>query len=135
LVPQIENSIRHLLYHYVGEIRTSKLKTDLTQREIDLNGLLYLDEVKRVIGEDLVFDLQSLMIEPGFGANIRNQLAHGLMDTDQFHADDAVYAWWLIWRICCLPSLMRMQAEAARSVETNPGADVGQDNQQAGGVT
>jgi len=132
LVPQVENSIRHLLYYYAGEQRTSKLKNDLTQPERDLNELLYHDDVKRIIEEDLLFDLQSLMVEPGLGANIRNQLAHGLMDFDQFYAAEAVYAWWLIWRICCFPSLMRMQAETAQPGQTNSNAVVPPDDHQTG---
>ena len=130
LVPQVENSIRELLYNYAGERRTSKLKDDLTQPERDLNELLYRDDVKRIMGEDLLFDLQSLLVAPGFGANLRNQLAHGLMDVDQFYADEAVYAWWLVWRICCLPSLMRMQAEATQADKTHPG-----DDKQTGGAS
>jgi hypothetical protein len=135
LVPQVENSIRHLLYNCAGEQRTSKLKADLTQPERDLNELLYRDDVKRIIGEDLLFDLQSLMVEPGFGANLRNQLAHGLMDTDQFYADEAVYAWWLIWRMCCVPSLMRMQAETAKAHQASPDGADRPDCQQAGGAS
>ncbi|NLH75311.1 MAG: DUF4209 domain-containing protein [Verrucomicrobia bacterium] len=133
LVPQVENSLRHLLYHYAGEARTSKLKDDLTQPERDLNELLYRDDVKRIIGADLLFDLQSLLVEPGFGANLRNQLAHGLMDVDQFYGDEAVYVWWLIWRICCVPSLMRMQKEAAKGSQIKAGAAAPPDERQAGG--
>ena len=135
LVPQVENSIRHLLYHYAGEQRTSKLRDDLTQPERDLNELLYRDDVKRIMGEDLLFDLQSLLVEPGFGANLRNQFAHGLMDTDQFYQDQAIYAWWVIWRMCCVPSLMRMQAGAIKPGQTNPGGADRADDQQAGGAS
>lgn len=119
LVPQVENSIRYLLYNYAGENRTSKLKGDMTQPERDLNELLYRDDVKRIIGDDLSFELQSLMIEPGFGANLRNRFAHGLMDAEQFYSDEAVYAWWTIWRICCLPQIMCLQAAFAREDPTN----------------
>ena len=135
LVPQVENSIRHLLYHYAGEQRTSKLRDDLTQPERDLNELLYRDDVKRIMGEDLLFDLQSLLMEPGFGANLRNQFAHGLMDTDQFYQDQAIYAWWVIWRMCCVPSLMRMQEGAIKPGQTNPGGADRADDQQAGGAS
>ena len=76
--------------------------------------------MKQIIGEDLLLDLQSLMVEPGFGANLRNQLAHGLMDADQFYADEALYAWWTIWRICCLPHLMRVQADVAKKDHAHP---------------
>jgi hypothetical protein len=122
LVPQIENSIRHLLYHFAGDPRTSQLRDDLTQPERDLNDLLYHENVRRVLGENLVFDLQSLLVEPGFGSNLRNDLAHGLMDSQQFCADEAIYAWWIIWRICCLPQLAKLQTKAKAPVEpASPG--------------
>jgi hypothetical protein len=128
LVPQVENSIRHLLYHYAGELRTSKLKDDLTQPERDLSELLYRDDVEQIIGEDLLFDLRSLLVEPGFGGNLRNYLAHGLMDARQFYADEAVYAWWLMWHICCVPSLMRMQPEASKVDQVGPGEEARPDS-------
>ncbi|MBI4661806.1 MAG: DUF4209 domain-containing protein [Verrucomicrobia bacterium] len=135
LVPQVENSIRQLLYNYAGEHRTSKLKNDLTQPERDLNELLYRDDVKRIIGEDLLFDLQSLMIEPGFGANLRNHLAHGLMDTDQFYANEAVYSWWMIWRICCIPQLMQLQEDAAKPNQTSDARPPAEGDEQTTGAS
>lgn len=118
LVPQVENSIRHLVYNFAGEPRTSKLRPNLTQPEQDLNELLYREDVKRILQEDLTFDLQTLLITPGIGANFRNNLAHGLLDCHAFQEDAAIYAWWLIWRICSLPELCRLQ-EAAVSKPTN----------------
>lgn len=111
LIPQIENSIRYLLTRYAGEPRTSKLRDDLSQPERDLNELLYHEDVERVLGPDLVFTLKALLIEPGFGANLRNNLAHGLLSTDQFTDTDAIYAWWVVWRICCMPMLVQLQKE------------------------
>lgn len=109
LIPQVESSIRHLLTHYAHEPRTSKLKDDFTQPERDLNELLYDEDVEKVLGPDLVFTLRGLLIEPGFGANLRNNVAHGLMSTDRFVEADAIYAWWVIWRICMMPTLARLQ--------------------------
>lgn len=109
LLPQVESSIRHLLTHYAHEPRTSKLKADFTQPERDLNELLYDEDVEKVLGPDLVFTLRALLTEPGFGANLRNNLAHGLMTTDQFIDNDAIYAWWVIWRICMMPTFARLQ--------------------------
>jgi len=122
LVPQIENSIRYLLVNYAHEPRTSKLKDDLTQPERDLNELLYHEDVENVLGLDLVFSLQALLIEPGFGANLRNNLAHGLMNADQFVDNDSIYAWWLVWRLCFMPMLARLQKqESQRDPETQGG--------------
>jgi hypothetical protein len=115
LIPQIENSIRYLLSNYADEPRTSKLKDDLTQPERDLNELLYHDDVEKVLGPDLVFTLRALFIEPGFGANLRNKLSHGLISTDQFVYTDAIYAWWLLWRVCCMPMLVRLQKEGIQA--------------------
>lgn len=123
LIPQIENSIRHLLTHYAGDPRTSKLRQDLSQPERDLNELLYHEEVENVLGADLVFTLRALLIEPGFGANIRNNLAHGLMSTDQFVDADAIYAWWLVWRICCMPMVMQLQGEGMQPPDETPDSD------------
>ena len=124
LIPQIENSIRYVLSQYANEPRTSKLKDDLTQPERELNELLYREDVEQVLGPDLVFSLRALLIEPGFGANLRNNLAHGLMTTDRFVDSDAVYAWWLVWKICCMPLLVQLQRNretSAESPEPQPG--------------
>lgn len=109
LVPQVESSIRHLLTHYAHEPRTSKLRDDLAQPERGLNELLYDEDVERVLGADLVFSLRALLTEPGFGANLRNNVAHGLMSADQFVEADAIYVWWVMWRICMMPILVRLQ--------------------------
>ncbi len=122
LIPQIENSIRYLLVNYAHEPRTSKLKDDLTQPERDLNELLYHEDVEKVLGPDLVFTLRALLSEPGFGANARNNLAHGLMSTDQFVDTDSIYSWWLVWRVCCMPMLVRLQREGLQP-EVKPQGD------------
>ena len=36
---------------------------------------------RKLLGEDLVFDLQGLLVER-FGVNLRNRMAHGLMGTN-----------------------------------------------------
>lgn len=127
LVPQVENSLRYLLYNQAGEPRTSKLKGDLTQPERDLNELLYHEGTRAVLGENLLFDLQSLLIEPGFGANLRNELAHGLLESEHFSRDEAIYTWWLLWHFCAMPSIMRLQAQAVNSANTAAGSAASQE--------
>jgi hypothetical protein len=100
LVPQVENSIRHLLQQ-MGEI-TSGFSSSGIQDERSLNITIYLPELKALLGEDLVFDLQGLLVER-FGQNLRNRMAHGLMNTEMFFSVEAVYFWWLVLRICFIP--------------------------------
>jgi len=101
LVPQLENSIRHLLIRQ-GCI-VSKLDDNGIQDEIDLNQIFYdfWDELVDIFGEDTAFDLRGLLIER-FGSNLRNEEAHGLMDYDDFFAPQISYVWWLALRLCCM---------------------------------
>jgi hypothetical protein len=101
----------------------------LSQPERDLNELLYHEEVENVLGADLVFTMRALLIEPGFGANVRNNLAHGLLSTDQFVDAEAIYAWWLVWRICCMPMLMQLQGKEIQPPTETP--DSGANNSKA----
>jgi hypothetical protein len=114
--------------NYAHEPRTSKLKDDLTQLERDLNELLYHEDVEKVLGPDLVFTLRALLIEPGFGANLRNNLSHGLMSTDQFVDNDSIYSWWLVWRVCCMPMLVRLQREGIQPEVKSQGDDATKSN-------
>ena len=73
LIPQIEDSVRYILQQ-VGVI-TSSLDDDGTQEEYNLNKTLreqkFADPLAETLGDDFVFDLRGLLIEP-FGANLRN---------------------------------------------------------------
>ena len=92
LIPQLENSVRYVLEHR-GAI-TSGLKSKGIQ-DVDLLGtLLRRPEVEEVFGEDITFDLQGLLTER-FGDNLRNRVAHGLMNDEDFLRTDAIYLWWL----------------------------------------
>jgi Domain of unknown function (DUF4209) len=96
LVPQIENSIRHVLNQ--NGVITTTLRNGI-QKEKNINDLLPSDEVKDIFGEDLLFDLRGILIER-FGHNLRNESAHGLMPEAAFYDASSVYLWWLILHIC-----------------------------------
>jgi hypothetical protein len=110
LIPQVENSIRHLLAR-IG-VPTSHLDQNGIQHEMDLNELLYMPELGMVFNENLVFDMKGLLVE-AFGGNLRNRIAHGLMDSEELLSSDAVYAWWLILHLCCVPIIV-----ASREVDS-----------------
>lgn len=92
LIPQLENSIRHVLAQ--RGLITSGLDSEGIQDAHLLGNMLYRLEMKEIFGEDLTFDLQGLLWER-FGANLRNQVAHGLANYQTFFAPDAIYLWWL----------------------------------------
>ena len=106
LVPQFENSVRYLLEQH--GVSVSGIDDEGIQEEYDLNRLLYLPEMEKIFGKDLLFHLQGLLVEKE-GANIRNRMAHGLMYPGDFHSAECVFLWALILRLCCLPSIPKIQ--------------------------
>src|SRR5207245_94359 len=90
LMPQLENALRYVLDQ--RGILTSSIDEDGIQEEFDLNKLLRSPEhyaaLADVFGEDTVFDLRGLLVER-MGSNLRNMVAHGLIDHDQFYSSSA----------------------------------------------
>jgi len=56
----------------------------------------------KTFGEDVVLDFQALLIERKYG-NLRNEISHGFMSTNQFSQSAVIYLWWLILRLCLMP--------------------------------
>lgn len=106
LVPQIENSIRYLLKQ--RGVITSSLDSQGIQDDYDLGRLLYrTPEVEEIFGKDLLFDLQGLLVNR-FGTNLRNLLAHGMLNAYGVTSARAIYVWSIILRLCCFPALKEM---------------------------
>lgn len=96
LVPQIEHMVRVHLKQ--AGANTSNLDKDGIENENGLSTLMDLPEAEQVFGRDLAFELKALFCD-AFGPNLRNELAHGLIDEDSCHSPYAIYAWWLGLRI------------------------------------
>lgn len=96
LIPQIEHMVRMHLKQ--AGAKTTNLDKDGVQNENGMSSLMDLPEAEQVFGKDLVFELRSLFCD-AFGPNLRNELAHGLLDEDACHSPFAIYAWWLALRL------------------------------------
>ncbi|MCJ2165237.1 MULTISPECIES: DUF4209 domain-containing protein [unclassified Pseudodesulfovibrio] len=121
LIPQIENCFRHVVER--GEGITSSLNSNGTQREQGLDVMLEKDVVKQQFAPATLFALKTLLIEQT-GSNLRHETCHGLLHQQAFYSDPAIYTWWLVLRICCLPLINHATqeqetAEPATSIEKN----------------
>lgn len=76
LAPQIENMVRFHLKN--AGVKTSTLDSRGIETENGLSTLVDLPEMESIFGDDLTFELKALFCDP-LGANIRNELAHGLI--------------------------------------------------------
>ncbi|UNK29912.1 DUF4209 domain-containing protein [Serratia plymuthica] len=93
--PQVEFMIRNLLKQ--ANVRTSTIDEAGIENEVGLSSLLDKPEAKNLLGDDLHFNLVYLYTDP-LGANIRNCVAHGLLNDYSSQSDAVVYAWWLYFK-------------------------------------
>lgn len=96
LIPQLENSIRFALKQ--NGVITSGHDSKGIQEEKGLDTLLKTNELSEILTEDLIFCLRGLLIER-FGSNLRNETAHGLMNSTSFDSSLTQYLWWVIFQI------------------------------------
>lgn len=96
LVPQIENLLRSILKE--NGCKTTVLDSAGIETESGLSSLVDLPETEEIFGEKFTFELRSLFCDP-FGANLRNEIAHGLLEENAFDCPEVIYAWWWIFRL------------------------------------
>jgi hypothetical protein len=116
LIPQIENSVRYIMWRR-GMI-TSGLDDSGIQNEHNLNSTLYRPEITSIFDENTLFDLKCLLVEHA-GSNLRNRMAHGLISDGEFMSPLMPYIWWLTLRLCCLPILIHQQRVEQSNTSTD----------------
>ena len=102
LVPQLENTLRHILR--IAGADPSTIKSDMTQESRTLSVLLTRERegFEGILGSAIVFEIENLFDLRG-GPSVRHQLAHGLISSGECYDSDSIYACWFIFRFCCLP--------------------------------
>jgi len=96
LTPQLENFVRAHLSR--RGVKTAKLEIDGVLMELGLSTLVAMDEMDDVFGPDLTFEIQALFCEQS-GPNLRNDMAHGLLEFGEAQSAESMYAWWLIFKM------------------------------------
>ena len=91
LVPQIEHMVRDRLKQ--DSIKTTTLDSNGIETENGLSALMDLQETEQIFGENLSFEIKALFCDSS-GPNLRNNLAHGLLDDGAFQSAPPIYAWW-----------------------------------------
>ncbi|MET3382258.1 hypothetical protein ABIC46_004702 [Variovorax paradoxus] len=94
LVPQLEHLVRMHLQNKGAKTITTDAEG--LQMEAGLSSLVKLPEMEAVFGPDLAFEIRALFCD-GFGPNLRNELAHGLLAPGALLSAESIYAWWLIF--------------------------------------
>ena len=96
LTPQIENMVRFQLK--AARVSTTHLDQDGIETENGLSTLIDLPETKSILGENVTYEIKALFCDQ-LGPNLRNNTAHGLIDDNYTRSIDAIYAWWLAFKL------------------------------------
>lgn len=117
LCPQIEHIVRVQLKK-VGA-HTSNLDPYGIETECGLSTLMDLPEISEVFGENQIFELKSVFTE-ALGFNLRNEVAHGLLNDDNSSSISAIYAWWMMLRLV-VDSILNgnLSNETKQSIDEN----------------
>jgi len=96
LSPQLEHFVRMALKN--NSVKTSTIDTHGIETENGLSTLLDKPESKEIFDEDLLFEMKALMTSP-HGPNLRNEIAHGLIESEKSSSQYAIYLWWRMLRL------------------------------------
>ncbi|EKH9212682.1 DUF4209 domain-containing protein [Vibrio parahaemolyticus] len=96
LCPQFENIVREQL-KLVG-VHTTVIDKFGVEEEIGLSSLVDKPEFEELFGKTTAFEIRTLFTER-VGANLRNEVAHGLIDDKDGDNNYSVYAWWVVFKL------------------------------------
>ena len=115
LVPQMENSLRHLLEESGVDIsKLTEKRGEEVQDVIALGSVLSEERLEEILNPDVVKELKVLFSDRQ-GPKLRDYIAHGLMCHDEFYSPLAIYAWWFIFYLCICPVQKRFRDEPESS--------------------
>ncbi len=119
LVPQLEHLVRVMLKG--AGAHTLLTVENGVETEKSLAALLDMPQAAEVLGAGIVMELKAMLVDPG-AANLRHDIAHGLLDDAAAWSHNAVYMWWSCLRLVVWP-LWKMINQAA--VDPAPGEQTG----------
>ncbi len=125
LTPQIENAVRYHLR--AAGVQTSGVNLDGLEGEKSLNALLDLPQIEVLFGEDIAFELRALFCEQ-VGGNLRNEVAHGLLDDVASTSDYCVYAWWFALKLAYMSFWNNLVARSTREPPSDDGSDAAEED-------
>lgn len=99
LVPQIENLVREQLQ--IRDVKTVTIDQNGLEIEVGLSTLVEKQEFTTIFGDDIAFEIRALLCE-STGPNLRNNIAHGLLDYNQIQNTTGIYFWWFCFKLVYL---------------------------------
>lgn len=103
LTPLLENSLRHILKLNGHDVTTfGDAKQVQEDRTISALFEQMRPELEDAFGDAITADIDNVFLSKP-GPSLRHAVAHGLLNDNSPYCADAIYACWLIFRLCCIP--------------------------------
>ena len=115
LVPQLEQVVRVMLRRH--DVYTLFVDEHGVESEKSLNALLDMTETQDVFGAGMVMEMKAMLVVQG-GPNLRNDVAHGLLDDNSAWSYSALYMWWFCLRLVTLPVIEMISRARTQSAES-----------------
>ncbi|MDD5689341.1 MAG: DUF4209 domain-containing protein [Caldisericia bacterium] len=96
LSPQMESLIRNIFK--LHNKKTNGIDDNGVETVLSINSLLHQETASELFQEDLLFELKAIFIDP-LGFNMRNNIAHGLVDDRLNYSNASVYTWFFCLRL------------------------------------
>ncbi|MCB5284731.1 MAG: DUF4209 domain-containing protein [Candidatus Cloacimonetes bacterium] len=96
LTPQVENYVRISMKR--NGIKTTFTDENGIETEKSLSKLLEDKDISQVLDNDLLFETKAVFTDP-VGFNMRNEIAHGLVDSYVGFTYSSVYTWYFCLRL------------------------------------
>lgn len=103
LVPLLEASLRYVLRLNGYDVSLVN-ESEMVQQDRTISSLFdqMRLELDAVFGVSITADIERVFLSK-LGPSIRHSVAHGLLHDGSPSGEDAIYACWLIYRLCCIP--------------------------------
>lgn len=115
LVPQLEQVVRVMLRRH--DVYTLFVDEHGVESEKSLNALLDMTETQDVFGAGMVMEMKAMLVVQG-GPNLRNDVAHGLLDDNSAWSYSALYMWWFCLRLVTWPVIEMISRARTQSAES-----------------
>lgn len=121
LVPQLEQVIRVMLKRH--DVHTLIVDEQGVESEKSMNALLDMTETDEIFGTGMVMEMKAMLVIQG-GPNLRNDIAHGLLDDNSAWSYYALYMWWFCLRLVTWP-VIQMTVQSRPQEEESGGDSMG----------
>jgi hypothetical protein len=119
LVPQLEQVVRVMLRRH--DVHTLLVDEHGVESEKSLNALLDMTESEDIFGAGMVMEMKAMLVVQG-GPNLRNDVAHGLLDDNSAWSYSALYMWWFCLRLVTWPVVELMDRARTQTAESGKGS-------------